>query len=209
MPDFGFADYAPAAPNVFGQMRYLQAVGACVPEAVQEELADLEPGDDAALRSWASRRGFEDDWPISAAREHCALWRDNPDTKGKWIIVTGSHWEPVMPAFAAWNPFVESEPALRERFERYIEICKAAPAMRKTPEKRTGDAHFEWLALHHAGRMTYTQVENWLSEKRQYPDRAEISRAIRETAAMIGLTLRPARGRKVEPRSLNQPQQSH
>ena len=204
MPDFGFAEYVADVPNVFGQMWYLQAVAACVPEALRELVA-LQPDDEAALHAWATRRGFEDAWALDSARKHQRNARDYPEAIGWLGPVSSSTWEPVMPAFwPPWNPFTESEAAFRERFERYIEICKAAPGMIRTPEKRTGAAHFEWLALHHVGRLTYVQLQH--ARKGQHPDIAEISRAITTTAQWIGLTLRRGRGRKLSRAIAIQPQ---
>jgi hypothetical protein len=196
MSEFGFADYTAAVPNVLGRWRYLQAVKQCVPDALRELVA-VPVGEEKQLRAWAKYRGFEDEWALKIARDHISRWQILPEAAGKWLMIEGMHWEPVMPVFAAWNPFGETEKALRQRFERYIAQCKATPGLIRTPEKQTGDAHFEWLAMHHAGRLTYEQVEDCLAEKRQHPDRAEISRAINSTAALVGLTLRPRRGRKL------------
>ena len=206
MPDFGFADYTADVPNVFGQIWYLQAVAACVPDVLRE-LAALPPDDERALREWAKRRGFEDAWALASARQHARHCHDYPGATGWLGMVVSTPWEPVMPAFGPWNPFVESEDALRERFERYIVICKAAPGMMRTPEKRTGTAHFEWLALHHVGRLTYERLQDTLARKGQHPpDTAELSRAITSTAQWIGLTLRAGRGRKLSRATTIQPQ---
>jgi hypothetical protein len=89
MTDFGFADYTVARPNEFGQMWYPHAVAACVPEALRE-LTDVTPGDETSLRAWAARWGFEDEWALRAAREHCARWRQiRRDEQGdaRWLVL--------------------------------------------------------------------------------------------------------------------------
>lgn len=197
MPDFGFADYTAHVPNPFAQWRYLRAVAECVPEA-WSELAALPVGDEAQLGAWAEQRGFTDRWALDAARQHRKSWDEDPDLVGMVISVGGVVWEPVMPDFPRWNPFVESEAALRARFEAYIEACKAMPGMTPTPaDTRTGDAHFEWLALHHAGHYTYDQIADWLAKRGQHIDSKAVSRPIHRAAELVGLTLRPVRGRKL------------
>lgn len=194
MPTFGFAEYTAHTPNPLAQMHYLRAVIEHVPDAWRE-LVELPDDDDASLLAWADWRGFNDPWALDMARDHRADWREHPDLAGMLLSVGGTAWEPVMPEFGRWNPFVESKEAVRARFERYLDVCEAMPGMVRTPpDKRTGEAHFEWLALHHAGHLTYQQIAN---RSAQRTDPAEISRAIRATAALVGLTLRPGRGRKL------------
>ena len=121
---------------------------------------------------------------------------------GHWII-SGATWEPVFPAGPSWNPTAETEQGFRKRVEGYIRVVKSAPGIKRAPEKRAsrqkvkkikpGQEHFEWLALHHAGRKTEAEIAE------RYPDGlniGSISEAITTTAALIGLTLRPAPGRK-------------
>jgi hypothetical protein len=191
MPRFGFADYAPTAPNVFGQMRYLQAVSSCVPQAIDELMA-LNLEDYSGFAAWAKHRGFTDAWASSVALKHQTLWSENPHLQGKWLVVTGCAWEPVPPPFPAWNLGAESEAALRERFERYIETCKSSSGITPTPNK---NSTFEWLAHHHVGRLTYSQIKD------RFPlqglDSGQISREIKSTSELIGLTLRPKPGRKL------------
>jgi hypothetical protein len=181
-------------PNPFARWLFLDAVERCVPAAVQT-LARVT--DDAGLETWAAQWGFSDDWALRAARLHVALWRDEPVTVGHWMPVSMTvQWEPVFPAGPSWNPTTETEAAFRARVDAYIATCRAAAGLTTTPEKDTVTP-FEWLALHHVGRRRYDQLAHQYGNDKGYPDVPAISRAITDTAALIGLTLRPGRGRKL------------
>jgi len=177
-------------------MFYLQAVSGCVPEAVRT-LVELDAGDETQLRAWAERWGFTDEWALSAARNHASFWREQPESIGLWLSVTVASWEPVFPRGPSWNPIKETEEAFRARVDAYIAAMKDTPGIVATPEKRRLATHLEWLALHHAGRLTYEQITQRYENTNGNPNEpATIGRAITDAAALVGLTLRHARGRK-------------
>jgi hypothetical protein len=185
-------------------MLFLQAVAQYVPEAVHAlvEVRDISTDNDPEpLRVWAEHWGFTDDWLLQTARTHVELWRADPTLAGRWQMVSATaRWEPVFPPAPSWNPITESETAFRRRVGAYIAICKQMPGLMSTPTKASL-ASFEWLALHHVGRWTYTKIAAKYSSPEGYPDMPAVSRAIHSTAALIGLTLRPRRGRKLRPRA--------
>ena len=112
------------------------------------------------------------------------------------MVSTDARWEPVFPMAPSWNPITETEAAFRARMDAYIATCQATPGLVKTPTKETRDS-FEWLALHHVAHWTYDRLAGRYGNEHGYPDGPAISRAITDTAALIGLTLRPGRGRKL------------
>jgi hypothetical protein len=185
-----------AGPNPYGRWLFLDAVARCVPDATRT-LALVT--DDAALHAWAAQWGFSDDWARRSAGLHVAFWRDHPAYVGRWMIGSFTPtWEPVFPAGPSFNPTTETEAAFRSRVDAYVATCLAAPGLTTTPEKETV-THFEWLALHHVGKRKYEYLAARYGDRNGYPDIPAISRAIHDTAAMIGLTLRPGRGRKLSP----------
>lgn len=183
-------------PNPTARILFLNAVARCVPEALTT-LASLPAADDAVL-PWAEHWGFTDTWMLRHARNHVRLWADLPDTVGRWLSYpTIVSWQPIFPAPpSAWSPMSESESAYRARIEAYIATVKATPGATPTPERRKLDEHFEWLALHHVGRLTYEQIADRYYQNDDSPKEKAIGHAITDTAALVGLTLRFARGRK-------------
>jgi hypothetical protein len=204
----GFGDFVHAGPNLLGRSLYLHAVSRMVP-ATLAELVALDFQNPEAIHAWARMRGFEDAWALDCARRHAEYWRNDPTMLGHWII-SGATWEPVFPAGPSWNPTTETEQGFRKRVEGYIRVVKSAPGIKRAPEKRASqrkvkkikpgqEQHFEWLALHHAGRKTEAEIAE------RYPEGlniGSISEAITTSAALIGLTLRPAPGRNFGQRTI-------
>ena len=90
------------------------------------------------------------------------MWRGDPEAR-----VT---WEPAWPPYAH---FVR---------EKRVELGEP---------KRTLE-HFRWLALYHVEGLTYDELARHEQDKQGHPDPSTISRALTQTAALIGITLRPA-----------------
>jgi hypothetical protein len=195
-----------SGPNPVARVLFLQAVARCVPQAVSA-LATLEGDDPEALRAWAIRWGFTDDrnrndWMLRHARNHVQLWRDHPDLVGRWwMFPMMMRWEPIVPAAPSWHYLNgESKTAYLKRQRAYLDTLERMPGIGPMPEKETM-VSFEWLALHHVGRWRYEQIAREYGNSKGYPDVPAISRAITDTASLIGLTLRPTRGRKLSPAS--------
>ena len=196
----GYGDFVPVtAPNPFARLRYLQAVTRCVPEAVQALVtaATALPTDAnlVPFQTWAKRWGFTDRWAQQIARRHAAWWTDQPELIGVWLTVSVASWEPDFPRCPAWNPIAEPEDTFRARVEAYIAEMKAAPGIARTPIKDADDRHFTWLALHHVGRWPLEKIAEQ-PEAREVLSLSTISEGITSAAALVGLTLRPGRGRK-------------
>jgi hypothetical protein len=192
----GTGDFTSAkAANPHARWLFLMAVERCVPEALAA-LARVYGTDTAALDAWAQRWGFTDDWARRIASLHVTLWRENPTLAGRWQIVSAAvAWEPI-PAAVSWNPVAETEAAFRERVNTYIAACKRNGLM-PTPTKEDV-RHFEWLALHHvAGDYPYQRIVERYQDADGSPDVSAVSRAMKQTAALVGITLRPTRGRKL------------
>jgi hypothetical protein len=190
----GSGDFISPGPNPYARALFLETVGQCVPEAFRA-LATVQREDDAALRDWADQWGFTDDWTLQAARGLQTLWCDTPGVLA--FVVATCAWEPVFPPGPTWNPVTESEDAYRIRVDAHIERVKHMAGMIPTPEKRTGTVHFEWTVLHHVGKKRQAEIVEIYQDGSGHPDVSAVSRAITETAALIGLTLRPGRGRKL------------
>jgi hypothetical protein len=171
---------------------FLDAVARCVPDAMRA----LAQSADDELDAWAARWGFLDPWALRAAQHHVTFWRAEPQYAGRWMTALAEQWHPVFPVGPSWNPITETEAAFRARVDAYIAACLAMPGLTRTPEKEAVTS-FEWLALHHVGQWRYERLARRYGNSKGYPDIPAISRAITDTAALIGLTLRPNRGRKL------------
>ncbi|CAN5530559.1 hypothetical protein BH23ACI1_BH23ACI1_31190 [soil metagenome] len=183
-------------PNPWARMAFLEAVERCVPHAITALLA-VHPDDAHSLDAWATEWGFTDDWLRDRAEWHTRLWRDVPELAGRWQSAGGvCGWEPVMPPLAAWNPTMETADAYRARVEAHIATAQDQEGYTRTPTKLDG-RHFEWLALSHVGGWTYLQIMEKYQDRNGTPDVSAVSRGVTETAALVGVTLRPKRGRKL------------
>lgn len=193
---FGTGDFVSvSAANAWARGFYLHTVGRCVPEAYQATLA-LDEADGAQWDTWATRWGFTDSWALDIVRRYAGLWRENPELVGRAFSVGAVGWEPVFPPGPTWNPIVETEDRFRARVDAYIADVQRTPGITPTPVKRN-EEHFEWLALHHVGSWTYDRVaQRYQDEMTGNPNIAAIGHAITGTAALVGVTLREARGRK-------------
>lgn len=190
----GGSDFVFPGHNLAARVAYLQSIQHWVPEAMQEA-AQLSPDDDAAIRSWAERRGFIDEWAFDILERNIEIWRDIPETAGRWqSLGHGGGWQPVMSP-PAWNIGEETEEAWRARVEVYASAMKAA--MVRTPEK-SGIRHFEWTVLYQVGGLSYSEIQ---AREPDPPDANVISEGIRSIADLTGLTLR-------EPRRTGRPRKS-
>ena len=188
-------EFSLCGPNPFARFFFLEAVERSVPAAFRE-LAAIQPLDSAGLQAWAQRRGFTDDWALRAAEGLMTLRREDPAS----TVVPPSGvaaWAPVFPAGPSWDPTKEPEAAFRQRIEKYIASIKGTPGIRRTPLKKNSPIHFDWLALHHVDGWTYDRLLARYQDESGRPELPAISRAVTETADLIGLTLRPGRGRKL------------
>jgi len=184
-------------PDPRAQEIFLHTVARCVPEAMRA-LETVAPGDDARLRIWASAYGFTDHWALRTAEAHVTFWRDAPEFRGRWAFVSGATWVPVLPTLAPRDHLKESQAEFKVRLRAFEQQMRTPPGLRRapTPEAR----HFEWLALHHVGRWTYDRIAERYQTRRSIPDRPEISDAMKAIAVLVGVTLRPGRGRKLATR---------
>ena len=188
--------------SVYAQSMFLQAVERCVPEAI----AALRTAShsEAGLRKWAEHWGLSYPWALRSAR----LWVQYPDVPGMFGSVPRALWEPGVLRAPSWDPIKETEAEFRSRVDAYIAACHRTVGI-KPPAEKSDPTHFEWLALHHVGRWTLPRiVERCRNESSaafakatlvSAPDVSVVSRAITETAALVGISLRPGRGRKVKP----------
>lgn len=203
----GSGDFVPAGANSHAQWLFLQAVERCVPEALEalgELVKELEstapyPYSDSLLE-WASRWGFRDGWTLRQARRTIEFWRDHPTFIGHWGAFAAAYFEPDFPRAPSWEPTVETEAEYLVRHRAYLDGIRSTPGITETPEKRSGEQHFEWLALHLSAGWTLERIATRYQDQDGNPNVPAVSKAISETAGLAGLTLRPARGRKLPQR---------
>jgi hypothetical protein len=184
-------DYVASGANVYAQSMFLQAVERCVPDAIAA-LRNAGYGDEAGLRRWAEDWGLAYAWALRSAR----LWVQYPDVPGMFGSVSGALWEPVFLHGPSWDPIKETEAEFRSRVDAYIAACYRTVGIKPTTEK-SNPLHFEWLALHHVGRWSVQRIVERYQDESGSPDTSAVSRAITETAVLVGLKRRPGRGRKL------------
>lgn len=182
--------YVAGGGNVYAQSMFLQAVERCVPEAIAALGAASH--NEAGLRKWAEHWGLSYPWALRSAR----LWVQYPDVPGMFGSVSRALWEPGVLHGPSWDPIKETEAEFRSRVDAYIAACRRAVGVKPASDK-SNPLHFEWLALHHVGRWTLQRIVERSRNESTAPDASDVSRAIAETAALVGLTLR--RGRQAKP----------
>lgn len=197
----GAADYSPTGANPWARHHFVRAVQYCVPQAFEALAAIATSGTNAAhetaLAAWAAEWGFGDDWLLDCARQIVIRWDGTPDPNVLAFSVNGDgFWAPMVPA-PIWDSTKQTEADYRATIEAYIAEVKALPGFTPTPQKEVGSRHFEWIALHHVGRWTYQQIVHRYQNADGNPNVPAISQGIRDVAGLIGLTLRPSRGRKL------------
>jgi hypothetical protein len=162
------------------RLRYLSAVSRCVPEAI-DELLTVDLDDDTAVHAWATRWGFVDGWARETALTHARLWKATPEWKGRWLIVHGNVRNMLPMDKPIWDPAFESEAGFRRRVEEYIRQVKETAL----PDVRSGDLHFEWLALAQVGGFPQVDIANRLNGS---VSESAISQAIGKVAELVGVT---------------------
>jgi hypothetical protein len=201
----GWGEYVSPDYNDAARCLFLNAVLAYAPEVLDELCSiggqlspdDLEPCSACALaplQAWATKWGLTDSWALETARAtlkfHAAIPELRTYRQWPWMAL-GARWEPAeWPILITWDPLREREAAFRQRVDVYIgQIHMRAKGLGllKSPEKREPE-HVLWLVRYQVNDWTYEQI---LDEYRS-PDTdiSTVEKAVRETARLIGLTLR-------------------
>jgi hypothetical protein len=173
---------------------FLKAVDHCVPQCLSE-LAKIGSAGDPAIRAWCQKRGFTSRTLRRIVADTVEWLREHPDSRPSWIFARHSYWMPDIAPLEhpVWNSVEEHESSFRNRVERYIEEVRANPAIAKAPTKRAArDRHFEWLALYQVAGL---KLERIAERDRDGIDIGTISRAVTQTAALVGVDLRSVQGR--------------
>ncbi len=181
----------------------------------------------AALGRWSQRWGpaaerpaldLVDDWFVCSGLYTLVAWLRHPLLRrvSRIMYVPGlligdarpARLEPYERTIAfdlSWFPVVES---LQDAEERLLEECRRriredlraveADAERRgmvpSRVKRTGREHFEWLVRYQVRRESFAEIATEIGKTRQ-----AVTEAVKETAALVDLTLRPA-GQPGQPR---------
>jgi hypothetical protein len=161
-----------------------------------------------AMRAWAARYKLADDWLMDDALHTVLMWAGTPQLIASlnfhpdgWGCAIPEPrplvlmWEPTM---LTWAEFERQAQYEMQQYRAHVEEWAAGLGLKPSPEKnaprRTGDAglHFEWLVRYQVQGWTHQQIATHY--RRSYAtDRRKsdpVSRALRDTAALIGLTLR-------------------
>jgi hypothetical protein len=128
-------------------------------------------------------------WLIRTMQHHVNHWREFPRYRGHFLGFIQVYRAPTWPQAPSWNPNDATEEHYRFEIERYIRTIKKHPEYVAAP-KKSEMGHFTWLTLHQVCAWSPARIAR---ERSDHADVRAISKAIRETANMIGLTPRPAR----------------
>ena len=176
-----------------------------LPVELRHEAKAVSPGTEdgeRALAAWCDRWGLTPtaagsiDWCRNVGRATARyLARKKPDEPVTWAAVTAWYWAPVIQP-PTWEPHRETEAGFRARVDDYIQSVReiaTAAAWKPTPEKRSPD-HFSWLVRYQAEGWTLERIAQYHQVEKGYPDVPAISKALKSTAALVGLRLRRPRG---------------
>ncbi len=200
-------DFLPAGkPNPSAQWLDLEAVRGCVPKCLEElaaispQLPDGQPSTSAKyqhegpLRDWAKRWNLTDLWLFRVARRTAYAWRKESRLRGRcWSYIVVFR-KPQFPFPPRWDPVLETENDWRARVDAYAAGLKGIPGIERAPIKRTLE-HFEWLARYQVEKWTQAGIAQYYQDENGQPDIPGVSRALKETAKLVGVTLRQAPGR--------------
>ena len=193
----------PAEPIPAAQWMFLQAVERLVPDVLVElgRLAEVSP-DEKRLREWAWTRRFSDKWLLRFARLTVELWRERPDTRGKFWRLPTSCWLPETAALACpvWDERTETEEAFDRRLADYKLAVRSAARARgdelNLPKRTRADEpierHFEWLALYVVGNVSLDRIAERYppADTDRLRDRSTISRGCHDAALRAGVTVK-------------------
>ena len=175
---------------------FVQTLWTMVPEARArlEALAEDPRDTSFAVKAWADNLRLSVDWVIEGASMLVEAWREHPESRGviwMWNVPPGTAWDG--PAPRPWDPLAETESDYDAYLRRYVSSVRAlaeGKGLRRTPVKRTPE-HFRWLIDHQVNGMTYAQIAQRYGSASGLAD-ASVGQALSDTAALIGLPLRPA-----------------
>jgi hypothetical protein len=205
------------------QCRFLEYVQAECPQALAELrlLLDLPPDDQAGnIDQWARRHRLLKDgrpprWIVNTAHATLQLWTENPNMVG-WCHPSAADWGVLGPedqkiSFTTrWNPYTETRKAADERIKREIathmdQIEALTNNAVKTSVVRAPGA-LGWLARYLVNKESPAHIS--ASGRPYYASEKSVKQAVRDAAALIGLTLPlfPMVGRPGRPRRKDQTQ---
>jgi hypothetical protein len=178
----------PPGPNWTARALFLRAVERVVPEA----LTTLSPMAEAGcLFEWCQRWNLIDPWLHEVAASTAERLADG--STGGFQFGPGASFPAAQLASPpAWDPLYESSEAYALKVASYVKESRAtliARGWRDAPTKEE-PKHFEWLAKFQLRGLTLDAVVDELEDP---PDRATVSRGIKQTAKIADVTLRTAK----------------
>ena len=187
-------EYEPDRPNDQARALFLQKISELTPH-VLENLSTCGLGQE---REWAERWHLTDEWLIDVARDTLTTWLKYPEhSRGQWADPTQGDLVPDWPNIPlgplgtqSWDPIFESETAFRSRIEQHIlDVRKVAETTGHIkPREKRNLKHFSWLVRFQVNEWSAERILNkFLDENAEL---TTITKALRDTANLIGLTLR-------------------
>lgn len=146
------------------------------------------------VRAWCTAHHLHDSWIVRAMQMHVEHWREFPTYKGRFVGLAQAFNMPDWPAGPSWNPIDTSEAEFRYAVEHYIRTVKKHSSYVASPVKDADSPDFARLVRYQVGEESASAIGGSYASK-------AVLKALRSTAAIIGLTLRPPeRGRPIKSR---------
>lgn len=163
-----------------------------------------------ALVKWAKCYHLSEEWIYSEALKTLNLWYHSDNANADWACESEAyapdvemydHEEAFTFTFDPWDAAIDTQAAYKKKavealkasLENYCERLKRLRGDGKAFVNRNSE-HFKWLVEHQVNGRRYEEIAQMEQDKNGIEIR-RISEAVTPLAKMLGLTLRPARGR--------------
>ncbi len=152
------------------------------------------------LRQWGGKWNLDSDWALDLACAMLSTWQGKPSWKGIiYRLPMGMiHRIPKQTPLelTPWNPWAETEKMFDQRLSHEIKAYKnhikglyKEIGWKEMPKRRARSGHIsqhlEWLALYQVGKWSQVKIAEKAGVTRE-----NVSRAIKNTAKELGITLR-------------------
>ena len=186
------------------RVKFMSAVRTCAPEALDELAAlaaeERTPSNRIRVKQWIERWRFNTDrWLVKITFQKVANWRHYPQHRelrfggGPYLLDYPELFEKTTTRLPpVWRPRIHSRRRYLELVDHYMSAVEAAELSSGAvlTDIIRSSKHFEWLVLYHVCGMTSEEIASQEHREDDF-DSTTIPKAVRKTALLIDLTLRP------------------
>lgn len=197
--------------NIFARLHFMGRVPELVPEVlddleeIAQEYSEAPPVErEYELQRWAERWHLWERWTLRRARVTVDAWLhfDDLDRSSFVSVLPETEEPPSIDGFEysgrTWHPWGfnrrkfkemvhrDVEEALEEYMDRVERRLVNEGPYRNSARKRKQKEHFDWLIFYQVEGLSYSRVADRVTRSRQ-----TVTEAIKDTAHLVNLTLRP------------------